>query len=180
MGSRTELFRVGLTRVKACKSFLFTDGPLKVENKEHLNDLVVTFYSISLRFIALHSGKVTINFSKVEKEKIIGQFVGTSKICNRNGDRGSKTDKSCLICSMRLKNVLVKYEKYGTLSLHLFIVLLRYLLTYSWDLPDGQRQLVRDIRVGFCRGNSSLPLLGKGSKSDLPCSQCQLGSHPHR
>ena len=31
-GSSTRLFRVGPIKVKACKSFLFTDGPLKVEN----------------------------------------------------------------------------------------------------------------------------------------------------
>ena len=41
-GSSTGLFCVGPTKVKACKSLLFTDGPLKVENKEHLVDLGVT------------------------------------------------------------------------------------------------------------------------------------------
>ena len=43
-GSSTRLFRVGTTKVKACRSFLFTDSPLKVENKEHLVDLVVTLF----------------------------------------------------------------------------------------------------------------------------------------
>ena len=43
-GSNTRLFLVGLTKVKACKSFLFTEGSLKVENEEHLFDLVVTLY----------------------------------------------------------------------------------------------------------------------------------------
>ena len=80
MGSRTELFRVGLTRVKACKSFLFTDGPLKVENKEHLNDLVVTFYSISLRFIALHSGKGSQStFQKLRKRRSLVNLSGLVK-----------------------------------------------------------------------------------------------------
>ena len=39
---------VGLTKVKARKSFLFTEGYLKVENKEHLFDFVVTLLLISL------------------------------------------------------------------------------------------------------------------------------------
>ena len=37
--SRGSLFRLSQgdpTKVKACKSFLFTEGSLKVENKEHL------------------------------------------------------------------------------------------------------------------------------------------------
>ena len=36
------LFHVGATKVKACGSFLFTDGPIKTKNKEHFSDLVVT------------------------------------------------------------------------------------------------------------------------------------------
>ena len=34
--SSNGLFLVGPTKVKACKSFLFNEGSLKVENKEHL------------------------------------------------------------------------------------------------------------------------------------------------
>ena len=41
-GSITGLFRVGPTKVKACKSFLFADSLLKVENKYTCFDLVVT------------------------------------------------------------------------------------------------------------------------------------------
>ena len=37
---------VGPTKVKAPKSFLFTDGSFKVENKEHLVDFVVTLYEM--------------------------------------------------------------------------------------------------------------------------------------
>ena len=44
-GSSTVLSLVSLTLVKACKSFLFTEGTLKVENKEHLFDFVVTLYT---------------------------------------------------------------------------------------------------------------------------------------
>ena len=42
----TRLFRVGPT--KACKSFLFTDGTLKAENKEHLVDLCVAYCHVML------------------------------------------------------------------------------------------------------------------------------------
>ena len=43
-GSSTGLSLVGPTMVKASKTFLFTEGSLKVENKEHLVDFVVTLY----------------------------------------------------------------------------------------------------------------------------------------
>ena len=38
----------GPTKVKAPESFLFTEGSLKIVNKEHLFDFVVTLYFISL------------------------------------------------------------------------------------------------------------------------------------
>ena len=41
-GSRTGFSLVGPTKVKACKSFLFTESSLKVENKEDLVDFVIT------------------------------------------------------------------------------------------------------------------------------------------
>ena len=41
-GPGSGLSLVGPTKVKARKSFLFTKGSLKVENKEHLMDFVVT------------------------------------------------------------------------------------------------------------------------------------------
>ena len=37
------------------------------------------------------------------------------KAVTKNGDSVSKYDKSCRICSMILKGLLVKYDKYGTL-----------------------------------------------------------------
>ena len=46
------------------------------------------------------------------------KFVGTSKICDCNGDKMSKTKRSFHTCSMKLKGVLVNNEKYGTLSLN--------------------------------------------------------------
>ena len=50
-GSSTRLSLVGLTKVQACKSFLFTEGSLKVEDKEYLVDFVVTLYSTQLNFL---------------------------------------------------------------------------------------------------------------------------------
>ena len=46
---------------------------------------------------------------KVENEKIISQIVGVSKISDQNGDKVSKNDKSCHICSKRLKRFCIKY-----------------------------------------------------------------------
>ena len=53
-GSSTRLSLVGHTKVKVCKSFLFTEDSLEVETKEHLFDFVVTLY-----------------YQKFEDEKII-------------------------------------------------------------------------------------------------------------
>ena len=41
-GSSTRLSLVVPTKVKVCKSFLITEGSLKVENKEHLFDFFAT------------------------------------------------------------------------------------------------------------------------------------------
>ena len=38
-------------RFKAGESFLFTEGYLKVENKEHLYDFIVTLYSIIFQYV---------------------------------------------------------------------------------------------------------------------------------
>ena len=53
-----------------------------------------------------------------EDEKIISQIVGISRDCDENGGRVSKNDNNFNICIKRLKGVLVKYEKYGTVSIH--------------------------------------------------------------
>ena len=47
-GSGSGLSLGGPTKAKACKSFLFTEFSLKVENNKHLIDLVVTLYVIKL------------------------------------------------------------------------------------------------------------------------------------
>ena len=57
-GSSTELSLVGPTKAKACKSFLFTECSLKVENKEHLINFVVT-----------------LNFAQVIKHNIIRRLM---------------------------------------------------------------------------------------------------------
>ena len=58
-GSCSGLSLIGPTKVKARKSFLFAEGSLKVENKEHLVDFVVTLYFTSLCSNALCSSKVS-------------------------------------------------------------------------------------------------------------------------
>ena len=51
---------VGPSKVKArLLFFIFTEDSIKVENKEHLFDFVVTLYFTSLCFDALHSSKVS-------------------------------------------------------------------------------------------------------------------------
>ena len=62
-----------------------------------------------------------IHTFNVETEKIIFQNVRISEVCDQNGDGVSKNYKSSHIFSMRLKRVLVKYEKYGALSIHVGI-----------------------------------------------------------
>ena len=49
----------------------------------------------------------------------IFHIVWSGRNCDQNGDRVSTYDKSCHICSMRLNRHLVKYEKYGTLSMYI-------------------------------------------------------------
>ena len=45
-GSGSGLSLGGHTKVGASKSFLFTEGSLKVENKEHLINFVVTLFPV--------------------------------------------------------------------------------------------------------------------------------------
>ena len=51
-GSSTGLSFVGPTKVKAHKSFLFTEGSLKVENKGNLYDFVTTLYTCVISCLA--------------------------------------------------------------------------------------------------------------------------------
>ena len=59
--------------------------------------------------------------------------VGSSKNCDQNGDRVSKYYKSCHIWSINLKEVLGKYEKYGTLSINDHLTL----FINFWKYVDG-------------------------------------------
>ena len=43
--------------------------------------------------------------SKVENERIFSKIVGISEVCDKSGDGVSKNNKSCHICSMRLKRI---------------------------------------------------------------------------
>ena len=45
------------------------------------------------------------------------QIVGIREGCDQNGERVSEKDESCHICIIRLRSVLVRYEKYGILSI---------------------------------------------------------------
>ena len=47
-------------------------------------------------------------YQLVEIEQIISQIVGVSDVCDQNGDRITNNDKSCRVCSMRRKRLLVK------------------------------------------------------------------------
>ena len=60
-GFKTGLSLVGPTKVKACKSFLFTDGSLKVENKEHLFGFVVTLYLLTKDLFIIRSLRMERN-----------------------------------------------------------------------------------------------------------------------
>ena len=50
---------IGHTKVKACKSFVFTQKFPIVKYNEHFFDFVFHFYFLSLCFNALHSSKVS-------------------------------------------------------------------------------------------------------------------------
>ena len=50
-------------------------------------------------------------FQKFEDKKRISQIVWISEGCDQNGERVSKNAKSCHICRMKLKGVLLKYER---------------------------------------------------------------------
>ena len=78
------------------------------------NTITVLFYS-TLLHRSTKQQSVTINF---ETEKIIGQIVGNCEWCDQNGDRVYKSNKSYNICMIRLKRLVVKYEKYETLSIY--------------------------------------------------------------
>ena len=49
--------------------------------------------------------------------KAISQVDRIGKRCDQNGDRVSKSDKNYYNGMIRLKSLLVKYEKYGILSM---------------------------------------------------------------
>ena len=59
-----------------------------------------------------------VNFQSVGNEKIISQIVQVNEVCDQNGDKVSKSNKSCHIYSIRQKGLLALYEKCGTLSVN--------------------------------------------------------------
>ena len=80
-----------------------------------------------------------------ENENIISQVVRIGEWCDQNGDKVSKNDKSCYICIIWLKGLLVKLEKHGTpLSLYL-----------KWGGPimrEGERyrEIIQNVCVCVC------------------------------
>ena len=73
----------GPTKVKVCKSYVFTQKFPIVENKEHFFDFVLYFYFLSLCFNALRSSIESTSISQwVENENINSQIVVVSKVCD--------------------------------------------------------------------------------------------------
>ena len=55
--------------------------------------------------------------------------LGINKVCEQNGDGVSKNIKSCRMCSIGLKRVLTKYEKYMTLPIYFDVDVMLELMT---------------------------------------------------
>ena len=92
---------VGPPKVKPSKFFLFTEKFPCIENKEHFVDFAKHKCSeLVLRICAPLHLLMIVYYQKVENEKIISQIVWVSEFCELNGDRVSKNDKSCNICSI--------------------------------------------------------------------------------
>ena len=83
-------------------------------NTELIKRLVVGLDCQIFDWNRLHL-KQAMGYMATHTTKIISQIVVISWGWDQNDDRVSKNNKSCHFCSMRLKSVLVKYEKYGTL-----------------------------------------------------------------
>ena len=52
-----------------------------------------------------------IRIQRFKNEKIICQIIGISEVCDQNGDRVSKKNKSYHICIIGLKGFLAKHKK---------------------------------------------------------------------
>ena len=107
---------------------------------DHLFVLLIAWHKIVKPiFLFIHPVSILLNllssmckqviFFELENEKSISQIVGSDKWCDQNGDRVSKSNKSYYICMIRLKSILVKYERFGTLSIH---------IKYSKDWFEGE------------------------------------------
>ena len=68
-GSSSGLSQGGPTKVKARKSFLFTEFSIKVENKEHFFDFVVTLFIGKRYNFPSTQARVSIKGSKYKKKK---------------------------------------------------------------------------------------------------------------
>ena len=73
---------------------------------------------------------------RVENKKIISQIMGIREVCDQSGDRVSRNDKSCHICSMRVQSVFSKNMKNMGLCLFISFMLIicsvkKVYLTYT-------------------------------------------------
>ena len=89
-------------------------------------------------------------FNNLRMRRSLVKIVRNVKNWDQNRDRVSHNDKSCHICSMKLKCISVKYEKYGTLSIYN-----HHLTSISVQSWNSQFCLLADFFIG------QLPIEGK-------------------
>ena len=81
-------------------------------------DFLVALYFTPHRFNALRSRKVSqTTFKELRMRRALVKLWGLLKPVTKMVTGCCKSDKSCYICSLGLKTVLVKYEKCGTPSI---------------------------------------------------------------
>ena len=78
----------------------------------------MTSDGLYLKCLAHHLLTKDLFIIRVENEKIISQILGIVKTKMVIG--WCKNDKSCYICSIIQKGVLVKYEKYWSLCIYVY------------------------------------------------------------
>ena len=66
-------------------------------------------------------GGLVSHFHSLRKRRLLVKLSGLVKSVTKMVTECCKKDKSCFICSTRIKGLLVKYEKCGTLSMQLIL-----------------------------------------------------------
>ena len=107
--------------------------------------LVECFISHYIQAIVLYKLKyfnmLSLFESRIEKKRFKNQIVWSGKNCDQNGDRVSKYDKKFHICSMGIKRLFVKYERYGTLSMNNIVIKQVFMVVKSDQYKDIFSQL---------------------------------------